>query len=305
VRPDFDFSDPLAIINLDATDLPAGALPVWTNSGALPGNFQSDAQAPAVTTAAGVRGVTFDGTNNFYTGPLAPVYMTRTNSRTIEAWIHNPVVATEETIFSWSRRGGPDGSNLSFNHGTDPVFGAAGHWGPGPDVGWSGNISTGRWTFVAYTYDHATRTVRVFKDGQQANTEVVTNIMTHSVDTVLSNGLPFRVAAQNEANGSATLGLRGSMTIARIRVYDEALTAQDIAARFNSELPFFIPRLSITYDAGSGTATITWLAVDGRTYTVDSSNDLVTWNERATAVATGSFVDNQAGSSRFYRIRLE
>jgi hypothetical protein len=214
-------------------------------------------------------------------------------------------VAGEETVFAWSRRGGnPDGSNMSFNHGTDANFGAAGHWGPGPDLGWNGNISTGRWTFVAYTYDHPTRTVRVFRDGQQANTEVVPNIVTHSVDTVLSNGLPFRVASQNEINGTSTPGLRGSMTIARIRVYDEALTAQDIASRYNSELPFFIPRLSIAYDAASGTATITWLAVEGRSYTVDSSNDLLTWNERMTGVTTGSFVDNQPGS-KFYRIRLE
>ena len=102
---------------------------------------------------------------------------------------------------------------MSFNHGTDPTFGAAGHWGV-PDVGWAGNISTSRWTLVAYTFDRPTMTVSVYRDGQLANSEVVTVLDTHEINnTAATNGLPFRVASQNEANGTSTAGLRGYKTM--------------------------------------------------------------------------------------------
>ena len=236
--PDFEFTDPVAVINLDATSLALGPLSVWPNTGALPGNFPADAHVPEVVRVDNVRGVMLNGLDDFFTGPVTPLYMTGTNSRTVEAWIHNPAVAGEENIFAWGRRGGPDGSNLSFNHGTDPNFGAVGHWGAGPDIGWAGAISISRWTHVTYTYDTISQVVRVYHDGLEANTEVVTNINTHAVDS-LGNPLLFRVATQNEANGSATPGLRGSMTIARIRVYDEALTADDVLGRFASEQAYF------------------------------------------------------------------
>ena len=308
--PDFDFTPPLAIINLDATSLPLGALATWTNSGALGGVFVSDTVVPQVAVTDSVRGVQFLGTNEFYTGPIAPIFLTTNYSRTIEAWIYNPATAPEETIFSWGRRGGPDGSNMSFNHGTDPTFGAAGHWGV-PDVGWAGNISTSRWTFVAYTFDRPTMTVSVYRDGQLANSEVVTILDTHEINnTAATNGLPFRVASQNEANGTSTAGLRGSMTIARIRVYDEALPAtgdDSILAHYQAEVDDFAPqlRLSITYDRGAGSATITWTAAPGASYTVQGSPDLSTWSDRGTGITTGTFTDAQATGIRFYRLRVE
>ncbi len=308
--PDFDFTPPLAIVNLDATSLPPGPLAAWTNSGALGGVFASDAVVPQVGITDGVRGVQFLGTNEIYTGPVVPVFLTGANNRTIEAWIYNPVIAPEETIFSWGRRGGPDGSNVSFNHGTDPTFGAVGHWGA-PDVGWAGNISTSRWTFVAYTYDRTATTVSVYRDGQLANSEAGVTLNTHSINnTAGTNGLPFRVASQNEANGNATAGLRGSMTIARIRVYDEVLPAtgdDSILAHYQAEVDDFAPqlRLSITYDRGANTATITWTAAPGASYTVQGSPDLSAWTDRGTGITTGTFTDAQATGNRFYRIRVE
>lgn len=237
ITPDFEFSPPVAIINLDATGLNAGPLATWPNTGALPGDFGA-AGAPAVARLDNVNGVTLNGTDDFYSGPITPVYMAGANSRTVEAWIYNPVAAGEENIFAWGRRGGPDGSNCSFNHGTDPTFGAVGHWGAGPDLGWNGNITTGRWTHVAYTFDRASQAVRVYRDGVEANNEIVTNINTHAVNTI-GNGLLFRVGCQNEPNGDATPNLRGSMTIARIRVYDEALSAGEIAAQRDADAGFF------------------------------------------------------------------
>jgi hypothetical protein len=304
--PDFDFADPIAIINIDASNIGLGPLTTWTNNGALGGVFQTGPEVAQVTIVNNAKGVTFGGTN-YYTGPVAPIFMTGNNSRTVEAWIYNPQVADEETIFAWGRRGGPDGANCSFNHGANAVFGAVGHWGAS-DIGWAGNISTGRWTFVAYTFDRASSTVAVYRDGQPANSGVRT-VNTAATDGSVSNGLPFRVGAQNEANGSVTPNLMGSMTIARLRVYDEALPAtgdNSIQAHYFAEVYSFNgPSLSIQADRTFGTVTLNWSAIAGRTYAVQVSSDLVTWNTQATGIATGSFTEPSNQSLRFYRIKVE
>ena len=306
--PDFEFTDPIAIINLDATALTAGPLASWPNAGALGGTFLPGTDVPQVTSVAEVQGVTLTGTNNYYTGPVTPVFMTGTNSRTIEAWIYNPQVADEETIFSWGRRGGPDGANLSFNHGANPVFGAAGHWGAA-DMGWNGNISGGQWTFVAYTYDKSTAAAAVYRNGQVANSGPRT-INTPATDS-LGNGLPFRLGAQNEANGTVTPGLMGSMTVARLRVYDEALPAtgdNSIESHFLAEAPWFLPpRVSIQVNQTTGIVTITWPAAVGRTYTVEGSSSITGgWGDKATGLTSGTFSESLAGNPiQFYRVKIE
>src|SRR6185436_3390749 len=120
------------------------------------------------------------------------------------------------------------------------------------------------------------------------------------------NGLRFRVGAQNEANGDVTPNLRGSMTIARLRVFDEALTAQEISAAYGAEVSLFETRLSVQYNAGS--ATITWTAIPGRTYAVEATTTLPgTWGDLATGLTTGSYTDTTAGLSdtKFYRVRAQ
>jgi hypothetical protein len=258
--PDFGL-DPVAIVNLDATGMSVGPLASWPNAGALGGVFRAGAEVPSVDNSRGVHAVTFDGVNHLYTGPGAPSFLTGNRRRTVEAWLYNPDIMGEENIFSWGMRGGPDGSNCSFNHGTDPAFGAVGHWGAGPDIGWAGNISAARWTFVAYTYDAAT--VAVYRDGVLANSETGISLNTHTID-VLSNALPFRVAAQNEPGGAATPGLRGSMTIAKIRVYDDALSADKIAEHYASEVGAFTlgcpNNMTVAADPGQCGATVNFTA---------------------------------------------
>src|SRR5439155_5667946 len=94
-----------ALVNLDATVLPLGPLNNWTNNGVLGGVFTNSPVAASVQTVQGVKGVTLNGTDHFYTGPAVPAFLTGNASRTVEAWIMNPQAAGEETIFSWGRRG--------------------------------------------------------------------------------------------------------------------------------------------------------------------------------------------------------
>ena len=51
------------LVNLDATSLPEGALPTWSNTGTEPGDFIASPVVPSVTTVDSVKGVTFNGTD--------------------------------------------------------------------------------------------------------------------------------------------------------------------------------------------------------------------------------------------------
>ncbi|MBI4659967.1 MAG: hypothetical protein HY735_14090 [Verrucomicrobia bacterium] len=309
---------PALLVSLDATALAVGPLPAWQNAGVLGGVFKAPADSVAnVESVQGVKGVTLDGVGNFYTGPEAPVFLTGNASRTVEAWIFNPAAADEETIFSWGRRGGPAGSNCSFNHGLNAAFGAVGHW-DAPDIGWGGttNVIVGKWTYVAYTYDGSTMTTTVYKEGVQANREVLTAALdTWDIDNTTQGApLPFRVGSQNNNNGTPTPNLRGSMTIARVRVHDLALSAQAIQAKYDEEKAFFsappaeLKIQSATFDRASGSFTITWTASPGRTYAVETSTNLTDWTQVAGGQTTGTFTDRPAAGSapaRFYRLRVQ
>ncbi|MCI0537285.1 MAG: hypothetical protein L0Z50_18885 [Verrucomicrobiales bacterium] len=310
-----DFATPVALVNLDAASLASGSLSEWPNAGALGGSFKAltPDNAGTVESAQGIKGVSFDGTNDNYVGPTAPVYLTANASRTVDAWIFNPAINTEETVFAWGRRGGGDRTNASFVHGTDPTFGALGQWGAEADVGWNGQLATGEWTYLAYTYDGPTLTAAVYKDGVQANTETFgTELSTWAVDNTPAPGrpLPFRVGVQNAADGGPG-GQYASLTIARIRAYDQALNATAIAAKYNEEKAFFAappPGLrieNITLNAGA--ITITWTTAPGSSYSVEASTDLTQWNQVATGLTNGSFSDQIAatGPVRFYRLRSQ
>jgi hypothetical protein len=177
------------LVDLNSSALAAGTLAAWPNSGGLGGSFKAD-NAPLVESVAGVKGVTFDG-SSVMDGPVVPLFVTGDAPRTIDAWIFNPEAAGEETIFSFGRRGGPDGSNVSFNHGSNGTFGAVGQWGA-YDIGWTGKVVTGQWTHVAYTYDPSTSAAVVYSNGDPATTRVMPGpLSTHSNDNLPDGGRPW------------------------------------------------------------------------------------------------------------------
>lgn len=300
------------IVNLDATALPEGELDIWNNTGALGGTFNaSPLSGPGnVQKIQGVNGVALDG-SNYFTGPAQPPVFTGNADHAIEAWVLNPTIEDEECVFSWGRRGGPDGSNVSFGHGANASFGAVGHWGS-YDVGWNNQITTNAWTFIAYTYTASNHVSRLFRDGVLANNFVEPgNLNTFGVDTA-GNPLPMRVGNQNNADGTPDTARRANMTIARIRVYAVALADSKIIADYAAEKDTFAgPKiLTQVYDSVLGKFTMTWTAVAGSTYAVDASADIsdpANWSEVAAGLTTGTFSDTIAPGSkqRFYRLRLE
>lgn len=234
-------------VNVDATGSADGPVTSLPNTGTLGGSFVPSGGAgatPTVGTVGGTKAMQFDGGDFLQlqdaTGAaiLAPAELTGLNpTRSIEVWALNPALAGEETLVSWGHRGGnPDGSNVSFNYGSDFRWGAVGHWG-NRDIGWNntgGGPVANRWHHLVYTFDGST--TRLYVDGQNTNGEYVGEGV---VDTWPDTQI--LIGAQTEPNGfDVTAGLRFTGSIGRVRIHDEVLTASQVANNYNFEKAAFI-----------------------------------------------------------------
>ncbi len=167
-------------VDLDAATLSPGDT-IWTN----PGTYEDFVAAgnPVVGAIEDGNGnstpaVIFDGASAFYNSDeWAPEGLTGPDpTRSIEVWALNENIADEETLVAWGRRGGGDGTNMSFNYGANPLFGAVGHWGA-PDLGWDdagGAPERNKWHHLVYTFDE--ETTRVYSDGELWNEENVIDL---------------------------------------------------------------------------------------------------------------------------------
>jgi concanavalin A-like lectin/glucanase superfamily protein len=225
------------IVDLDARDLDEGAGPdQWVSAGSL-GDFQKVGE-PVVETIAGARAVTFNGAgtgDSYQSLELVPPGLVGPDpTRTIEAWVYNPSIGPEEPIVAWGHRGGPDGSNMSFNYGTDDRYGGVGHWNLNfQDIGWTKAPIAGQWHHLVYTYDGTT--TRIYADGALDNSEVLGAgaINTHS-------GMPIALAEQYIDDGVNFEGaLPGQLSIGKLRIHDGVLTDAQVLANYNEERPRF------------------------------------------------------------------
>ncbi len=240
-NPDIEVAGVL-FVDLQASDLELD-VSVWPNQ-ADPaegvGDFMlATPDSPIFETIDGAPAVSFTGTEA-YSQPLedfVPEGLAGPDAtRTIEVWAYNPDIADEETLVAWGTRGGPDGTNMSFNYGRHGNFGAVGHWGGGgPDLGWIDNDFTfgapvaGKWHHLVYTYDG--ETTRVYADGRLANEEFLgLGIINTNANSRIT------IASQLEADGvTLTTGLRGSLSIGQIRIHDDVLTDEQILNNFEVE----------------------------------------------------------------------
>lgn len=297
------------VVSLDMTSLPEGEAPVLTDSGAMGLDFTPfypDSPAMVEVQTGGVSGLVVNGTSNVYLGPPAPLHMTYDGSRSVEAWILNPAVDGEETVVAWGARGSPEGSNGSFNHGTSASFGAHGGWGDDYDIGWNGNILSDQWIHVAYTYDLATLELAVYFNGQLANSKILPlSLITKVVDPV-GNPYPILLGAQNQASGVPARS--ATMVYGKLKIYDRALSADEVLANYDAEkdaFPSVDPQpndepvvLGIDYNSrrNPDIVILTWdwtLIPVGVQPTLEFSTDLVNWED------TGITVQVSEGEDEF------
>jgi hypothetical protein len=325
-----DLSVPRPFVNLDATALPLGPLPVWTNNNALGWSFKAPSNAVAnVQIVDGSRAVVFNGTN-YYTGLGEPYSFATNAARSVEAWIWNPTVEDEETVFAWSRRGGPDGSNTALSHGRNATFGAVQFWGTF-DVPWGTNAAqivsntpAAKWIHIAFTYDGASNTV-AYLNGNVANSVTEPNLLnTYLFDPLdplntgahvnhpIGRSLPFRVGCQNDPSGAPSVPF-ATMAIARVKAYNSALSAAQVAADYNAEKAAFpgAPRITnVKFYGGTPIFTFDWTPAPapGHSYRVETNSDLSNpngWNAAATGLTSGPFTNSATGTPKFYRLRVD
>jgi hypothetical protein len=227
------------LVDLDATGLPVGDLAVWDNQvNADPAqDFVRAAGSTAAVAPVGtpaVPAVTLATASDYYVGPEAPAGVTGNGPRTVEVWVYNPVLADEETLVAWGRRGGPDGTNFSFNYGNHATFGAVGYWGPAFDLGWGTPPAAAAWHHLVCAHDGA-RT-RLYANGVLMNDQLRAP-NTHYRNPVEAL-LKIVVGAQNDNAGNPG-AIVGTLSLARVRVHDQALTPLQVREQFNADAATF------------------------------------------------------------------
>ncbi|MHC4167947.1 MAG: LamG-like jellyroll fold domain-containing protein, partial [Planctomycetota bacterium] len=215
------------LVDLSAEDLAYGeGVTTWPNRGSL-GDFAANG-SPVVEDVDGIKTVTFDG-SSWFDGPTSTPGIEGAGTRTIEVWVYNPAMPGEETMVSWSHRGGPGGSNIAFNYGNDNRWGSVGHWGGDThDMGWWTNHSpapaANTWWHIVYTYDGTG--ARIYVNGELESTRDPIPLDTHG-------GNIIRVAAQADDSGAGVAGqfnFTGSISV--VRIHDGALSQAEIQNNF-------------------------------------------------------------------------
>jgi len=211
-------------VDLHAADV-SSDVTTWPNRAGEGDFFVAGAPVYVANVAGtGVAAVEFAGTDA-YQGPPTTEDLDGASDRSIEVWAFNPEIAGEETLVAWSHRGGPEGSNLSFNYGANGTYGAVGHWGS-PDMGWSGTPLAGSWHYLVYTYN-GDKIARVFADGVLKTEKTLTlPLSTHVGDYI-------RLAAQANTSGTDfDFGQSLSGYLAYVRVHGGMLSAGDVANNY-------------------------------------------------------------------------
>jgi hypothetical protein len=211
------------LVDLDVNDLTAGT-GTWINKGTLNGVFTAQG-VPTKAMSGGQYAVVFDG-NDAYLGPDSIFTLEGNSDRSIEVWVLNPSIGSEESMVSWSdRKGYNEATMLSFNYGNDTDYGAVTHMHD-PDLAWGSDVTDAppqnQWHHLAYTHDGMT--ARVFADGKLKSEK----------DVTLATKADFSInlAAEREGN---TLGQHGSLSIAVVRIHSGALTVAQVKSNYEAE----------------------------------------------------------------------
>ena len=341
--PDFSASQ---IVKVDMTNLdqPDGTIvDVLANAGHA-GEFSTlIGQVEVISHPANdnpdvqVQGLAFQGDKMTAAVDASTVGLVGNETYTVRAWVYNTDFGGEETLVSWGRRGGPLGSNAQFNQGSHPTFGAIGHWGGGPvtnpaepDVGWGPNgtgtdilETQGRWAQLSYVYDGLVD--RVFIDGEFNNQEEHPNLL--NVHGVYQDGSPAQVClgAGSDAGGVNNTPQAFSGTIARVEVYDQPWTDEEIQTAFERERPLFFDGVAIsegdpygfTVSSADGGETIDfqWNSSGAEVYTIVTTEDPAgspdpdSWapvagleNLAATPPLNSHSIPRPAGDLRFFKL---
>ncbi|MGC3961723.1 MAG: hypothetical protein QM813_28500 [Verrucomicrobiota bacterium] len=219
------------LVGVYAQGMAAGSITSWTNKGALGGKF--------VPLLAGLPVVGQNGIYNavkFNSSPMilsnetaaalitAPAKITGANANyTVSAWLFdaNPTLPDQQTYISWAQRGGSDGSNCEMGYGTNPSYGATGHWGA-PDMGFATPPTGGAWHNVVVSWNSATGVESLYIDGVLSKNSPVKSLN-------IGAGFPIVLGSGYwDAATAIAPDILFSAFMARVEVYSAAVSAADV-----------------------------------------------------------------------------
>ncbi len=207
--------------------LSPGQVYQWNNYGTLGGYFDDDGTvvetygAPELCLAPG-----FDGTNYMKATFLAPDGITSDSDWSIETWVYNPSISSQEAVVQWTNNIGTiDGRISIFGYGTSGSSGAMIHNGS-TDIGYDGGVPSAEdWHHIAVTYEGGTNgNERVYVDGKLNTAEQKT------LDIYRGHNLRL---------GTATGDLNYSGYLAAVRMHDGVLTQEQIVNNFLADAIHF------------------------------------------------------------------
>ena len=214
------------LVTLDASNLSTGAITTWTNTGSLGGSFSNDSTAPQVQSVLGKKCVTFSGSDHMKSSFTAPAGITSNGDWSVACWAYNPGIGAEECMVSWADRSAGS-RDMQFNYGNATGWGAATHMSN--DLGWYNAIAptAGQWHHLVLTFTGGTNgTETVYVDGVSNNTATKTlNLFT---------GEPMFLACA--FNSDMSTGWNFSGSLAKVQVYDVALTSTDVGHLYYNDL---------------------------------------------------------------------
>lgn len=241
-------------VDLRATNVASSAsttFTTWTNLGVSVGNFTKSGTTTYSTNVAstGIPGVLFNGTSGLYSSANTSIAdITGAGDRTIEVWVYNPALASEETPVSMGDRSGTR-KDCAFNFGNASGWGAVTHFND--DVPWGSMPSANAWHHLVYTYDGAT-TVTVYVDGVLNTTKGLSGVL------ATPTGDPINIGCQRASGGGGTASQYFSGYINAVRIWGGVMTSDQVAANYlfgpwtspTSSAPTFAPISNVVINVG-------------------------------------------------------
>lgn len=215
------------LVNLTAQDFPldAGKWPQRGTTG-IPGDFMAKG-SPKREKVAGAEAVVFDGDGDYFIGPITTAALHAPGAKhSVEIWVYQGNVRAQESVVSWGKRWGPDGTFAGFRYGSDPDFGAIARWVTA-ESGFSVVPPPGVWHLLSFTYDGKEQAVYV--DGKLDNKRAVGTLDAHDMLPIYLGG---------ELRGDLQLEgtfIQYSGALAKVRIHSGALSAAAVKQNYEAE----------------------------------------------------------------------
>lgn len=187
------------------------------NKGKLGGYFIKNGN-PVVKIIDGAKAAFFDGNSFLQLSKKAPASLNWNSPFTASVWVYNPSVEMGECLLVWnSRENMLQATYAALMYGKGN-YGAVAHGDGAVDLSYKEIPAAGKWHHIVVTFDGALENVYV--DGK-LNTQTPISLYVEKGDILIG------------ASGEPTENFSGY--IAAARLYDKAMTGQEIIQLMNSE----------------------------------------------------------------------